>query len=273
MGIRVAVLGPMGYFHDSLNRMDFFLVGVGIVERIFFQGNLDEAIMIRVLRLLRLARLARLVRLSRHFSALWLILTGLYHALGTLLSVVPLLACICYFFALLANVAFKNSKTWIYTDTSPFIFTEHYFDTVGQSMTSIFQIVTLSRWSHIVRPLLEYYPFVVIYFVVLILLVSFGLLSTIVGSICLESVKTAEENDGLRRKKETDDCRQLMLAIGMCFDDADLDKSGGLDHEEVCDMLSKPRIREAWSCLGIPLDDVPKILRVIKVSISTEMGI
>merc|ERR1719228_1682447 len=176
------------------------------MERIFFQGDVEEASMLRVLRLLRLGRLARLVRLVKFFTSLWLTVIGFYRALGTLFSVLPVLAVLCYFFAIFSQLTLGHTTKWKFTDrySPPFMDfdNEKYFDTVGASMASMFQIVTLSSWADIARPVIEKYPHVAIFFVFFIFIATFGVMNVVIGSICLASVQSAHENEQLRTQKE-----------------------------------------------------------------------
>eukprot|EP00397_Hematodinium_sp_SG-2012_P017677 GEMP01018087.1.p1 GENE.GEMP01018087.1~~GEMP01018087.1.p1 ORF type:complete len:365 (+),score=51.12 GEMP01018087.1:814-1908(+) len=158
--------------------------------------------------------------------------------------------------------------TFTNTDSPPFVDFKNtfYFGSVGSSMVSLWQMVTLSNWAAISRPIIEKYPHTAIFFIFFVFFTSFGLLSIITGSICSASVKNANENNEadnlLLQEKRT----EIINAIGSCFSLADTDGSGSLDHQQVASFISRPQGRAAWRCLGLPLDDVVLILQSFDIN-------
>merc|ERR1719335_1908056 len=68
---------------------------------------------------------------------------------------------------------------------------EEYFGTVGRSMYSLFQIMTLESWSStIVRHVLSNQPSMAIFILMFVLSATFGLLNLVVGVI-VENTLTA----------------------------------------------------------------------------------
>ena len=61
---------------------------------------------------------------------------------------------------------------------------DEWFGSIGRSMYSLFQIMTLESWSMgIVRPVMEVYPWAWLFFVVFILITSFAVLNLFIGII------------------------------------------------------------------------------------------
>mgnify|MGYP003345846194 CR=1 FL=1 len=61
---------------------------------------------------------------------------------------------------------------------------ENWFGTIGDSMYSLFQIMTLESWSMgIVRPVMEEYPYAWAFFVPFILITTFAVLNLFIGII------------------------------------------------------------------------------------------
>ena len=61
---------------------------------------------------------------------------------------------------------------------------DEWFGSVGRSMYSLFQIMTLESWSMgIVRPVMEVFPWAWIFFVIFILIPSFAVLNLFIGII------------------------------------------------------------------------------------------
>jgi voltage-gated sodium channel len=72
---------------------------------------------------------------------------------------------------------------------------QEYFGSVGRSMLSLFQIVTLDDWSDgIVRHVVSNQPAMAIFFVPFILLTTYGLASIVVGIIVERTLAAAKEN-------------------------------------------------------------------------------
>ena len=61
---------------------------------------------------------------------------------------------------------------------------EEWFGTIGNSMYSLFQIMTLESWSMgIVRPVMQEYPYAWVFFVPFILITTFAVLNLFIGII------------------------------------------------------------------------------------------
>ena len=61
---------------------------------------------------------------------------------------------------------------------------DEWFGSVGRSMYSLFQIMTLESWSMgIVRPVMKVYPFAWAFFVTFILVTSFAVMNLFIGII------------------------------------------------------------------------------------------
>jgi len=61
---------------------------------------------------------------------------------------------------------------------------EPWFGTIGLSMYSLFQIMTLESWSMgIVRPVMEIYPYAWVFFIPFIVITSFAVLNLFIGII------------------------------------------------------------------------------------------
>ena len=110
---------------------------------------------LRALRILRVLRLISVVPQMRR------VVQALVTAIPGLLSIVALISLIFYISAVLATNLFGP------------VFQE-WFGTIGASMYSLFQIMTLESWSMgIVRPVMKVYPYAWMFFVPFIMVTSF----------------------------------------------------------------------------------------------------
>ena len=83
-----------------------------------------------------------------------------------------------------------------------------WFGTIGESMYSLFQIMTLESWSMgIVRPVMEVFPYAWAFFVPFILLTSFAVLNLFIAIIVdamqhMQAEEAAEIEEGAHRERE-----------------------------------------------------------------------
>ncbi len=147
------------YFTNGWNIFDFVVVAMALAPA---SGNLS---VLRALRILRILRLVAIVPSMRK------VVMALMAAIPGVASVLALLALVYYVFAVMV--------TKLYGQMFP-----DWFGTVGDSMFSLFQIMTLESWSMgIVRPVMEQYPAAWMVFVPFILLTSFAVINLFIAVI------------------------------------------------------------------------------------------
>lgn len=147
------------FFKSGWNIFDFVIVSIALAPS---SGNLS---VLRALRILRALRLVTIVPSMRRVVA------ALIAAIPGISSVVALLVLVYYVFAVMV--------TKLYGDTFP-----DWFGTVGKSMYSLFQIMTLESWSMgIVRPVMEVYPYAWLVFVPFIMVTSFAVINLFIAVI------------------------------------------------------------------------------------------
>jgi voltage-gated sodium channel len=70
-----------------------------------------------------------------------------------------------------------------------------WFGTLGESMYSLFQVMTLESWSMgIVRPVMEVYPYAWLFFVPFVIVTSFAVLNLFIALI-VNSMQSAHAQD------------------------------------------------------------------------------
>jgi len=147
------------FFRDPWSIFDFIVVGVAVLPA---SQNFSVLRALRVLRVLRLA--SAVPRMRRVVEALLAALPGLG-------SVVAILGLIFYVAGVMA--------THIFGDDFP-----QWFGTLGRSVYSLFQIMTLESWSMgIVRPVMEVYPYAWAFFVTFILVSTFTMLNLFIAVV------------------------------------------------------------------------------------------
>ena len=149
----------LGFFRSGWNVFDFLLVGISLMP---VAGWLS---VLRSLRILRVLRAISIVPSLRR------VVEGLVSALPGMASVFALMSLIFYIGAVMAINLFGAEF-------------DEWFDSVGRSAYSLFQIMTLESWSMgIVRPVMKVYPWAWSFFVPFILVTTFAVLNLIVGLV------------------------------------------------------------------------------------------
>jgi|LakMenEpi03Aug12_release.lakeMendotaPanAssembly.Ray.scaffolds.fasta_scaffold09717_4 voltage-gated sodium channel len=147
------------FWRSGWNIFDFVVVSVALVP-----GAGPWAV-IRSLRVLRVLRLLTMVPSLRKVVAAFL------HAIPGLGGVLAVMAVFFFTAGVLATNLFGESFP-------------QWFGTLGRSLYSLFQIMTLESWSMgIVRPVMEHFPYAWAFFVPFIILATFTILNLFIGII------------------------------------------------------------------------------------------
>jgi voltage-gated sodium channel len=149
----------LSFFRNPWNVFDFTIVAVSLVPA-------GEGLsVLRALRILRALRLISMVPQMR------LVVQALLTAIPAMSSVIALLALIFYVAAVIA--------TKLYGADFP-----EWFGTIGASLYTLFQIMTLESWSMgIVRPVMEVHPYAWAFFVRFILIITFAVLNLFIAIV------------------------------------------------------------------------------------------
>ncbi len=167
------------FWRDPWSLFDTIIVGVALMPE---SGAFSVLRALRVLRVLRLV--STMPRLRR-------VVETLLRAIPGMGSIALLMMLLFYVFAVMATKLFGGEF-------------DAWFGTIGRSMYSLFQIMTLESWSMgIVRPVMEVYPWAWAFFVVFILVASFTVLNLFIAVI-VDSMQRLhlEEQDVLAREIE-----------------------------------------------------------------------
>lgn len=170
------------FFRDGWNIFDFTIVAIALIPA---SGPLA---VLRALRILRVLRLLSVVPQMRR------VVGALLAAIPGLLSVGAIILLVFYVGAVLS--------TKLFGDTFP-----DWFGTIGASMYTLFQVMTLESWSMgIVRPVMEAYPYSWLFFVPFIVATSFAILNLFIGIIvdAMQVVHRREEEEAEAARAASD---------------------------------------------------------------------
>ncbi len=158
------------FFKSGWNVFDLIIV---VIAWIPASGPLS---VLRAMRILRVLRLISIVPQMRT------VIGALFSALPGMGSIVAVLLLVFYIAAVMATKLFGEAFP-------------QWFGSVGESMYSLFQIMTLESWSMgIVRPVMEVHPNAWIFFVPFVVVTSFAVLNLFIALI-VNSMQTIHAKD------------------------------------------------------------------------------
>ena len=158
----------LNFFKDPWSIFDFIVVTIALIPA---SGPFS------VLRAFRVLRVLRLISVSKSMRT---VISALLQSLPGLASIVMLLLLIFYVAAVMA--------TTLFSATFP-----QWFGSIGDSLYSLFQIMTLESWSMgIVRPVMEQHPAAWAFFVPFILLATFTMLNLFIA-VVVNAMQTKHE--------------------------------------------------------------------------------
>ncbi len=160
------------FFRDPWSLFDFFVVAIALVPA---SGQLA---VLRSLRVLRVLRILTIVPSMRR------VVGGLLAAIPGLASIGMVLALVFYVFAVITTNLFGAA----FPD---------WFGTLGRSLYTLFQVMTLESWSMgISRPVMEVFPYAWIFFIPFILIATFTMLNLFIGVIVSAMQSFSEDEKG-----------------------------------------------------------------------------
>jgi len=173
----------LSFWRDPWSVFDFSVVAIALVPAA------GPFAVLRALRVLRVLRLLTMVPSMRR-------------VVGALLAAIPGLASIALVLAILYYV-FAVIATNLFADSHP-----EWFGTLGLSLYTLFQIMTLESWSMgIARPVMEVYPYAWAFFIPFILVATFTMLNLFIAIIvnAMQSFTESEHQETVEALEQTRD--------------------------------------------------------------------
>ena len=169
----------LNFFKSGWNVFDFIIVTIALIPT---SGPLS---------ILRAFRIFRALRLLSMVPSMKKVIQAMFYAIPGIASVGTIIVLIFYISAVLVTNFFGNKF-------------EDWFGSIGESMYSLFQIMTLESWSMgIVRPVMEEYPYAWAFFVPFILVTTFAVLNLFIGIIvdAMQHQTNEDENKSNQNSK------------------------------------------------------------------------
>jgi voltage-gated sodium channel len=171
IGLKLYAQG-LRFFRNPWNLFDATVVGVALVPA---TAGLSVLRAFRVLRVLRLVSVVPSMRF---------VVESIARALPGLGSIALLLVLFFYVFSVMA--------TKLYGAEYP-----QWFGSLGRSMFSLFQIMTLEGWADIAREIMQDHPYAWLFFIVFILLATFTVLNLFIA-IIVNAMQSQHESAAAR---------------------------------------------------------------------------
>ena len=181
--LRIAVYRG-AFFKDPWSLFDFFVVSISLIPAS------EHLSILRALRVLRLFRLLTVVPQMR------MIIAALLKVIPGIGSISMVLLLFFYVFSIMATNLFGERF-------------EEWFGTLGASMYTLFQVMTLESWSMgISRPVMEAYPYAWLFFIIFILIVTFIMVNLFIG-IIVDAIFTLKEEQKPEEERYSDEMREI----------------------------------------------------------------
>lgn len=146
------------FFLDPWRVFDAVVIGIALLPT----GGAFSVL--RALRVLRVLRLVSMVPSMRG------VVTALLNALPGMASILGLMALVLYVSAVMA--------TKLFAATAP-----EFFGSLGASLFTLFQVMTVEGWPDIARPIMAQSPYAWIFFVVYLLIATFMVLNLFIAVV------------------------------------------------------------------------------------------
>ena len=166
---------------DPWNIFDFIVVAVSFVP---------DCGMFSSVRLFRILRIFKLISGIRHMR---IILGAIVKSVRGIMWTGSLLVLIYYVYGILGTHLFGARF-------------EDWFGSLGKSVYTLFQVMTLESWSMgIARPVIAVYPYAWIYFITYILMTSFLVMNIVVGIVLTSITECCQAEESVAKKSTLKD--------------------------------------------------------------------
>jgi hypothetical protein len=275
MAGRIYSMGFVHYFRgDSISNpygiafmrcADFAIVFARLLDSCLFEP-LEIGTPIKIISCIRILHVAEIMRRNQAMTAfreVMMIIFSFWDAVRVVVWTLIVMSVLIYVLAIVmtdqiykapdANQYDYSRSAW---EKKPWT-VEDYWGTVPRSAFSLFQVVTLDNWSStLIRPLVRKHPAFIFLIIPFLVIAVLGLLNVIVAVIVECVIAAAAVNEEKISKEREKMHTKVLNSLQAIFEDADLDKSGDLDREELEKALTEQHIRDRLNLLNFDLKDI-----------------
>jgi len=188
----------------------------------------QQLFLIRMFRLFRLIRALRMVRL---FNQMWNLVYGLMTSLNVMISTFGLLAVSLYGFACVGvDLITNDTELANHSLTSEIV--DYHFGNLFRTMLTLVQFVTMDSIAAVYVPICYVKPGLIIYFVLILLVISISLMNIITAALVEGVLANASQNKLSEQREMKSKLKKLLPTIAEVFQQIDQDSSGMITLEE-----------------------------------------
>jgi len=204
---------------------------------------------VRLLRLLRAARMFKLLpQLTTFLSALVSMLGGFVWVF-LVLFIFLLASAMSLHFMVVEGIVLSSEQLSIEERT----LAEERFQSVSNSIFTLFRVVTLDDWTGLIGPLTVGHAWLRVFFVLFIAFASWTLISVLTGIASDEMIAATSNRREEQRLEQERRQKAFIEFLRKSFNDADADGSGTLDKDEFEDLMKAPSMQQAMSDFGLEM--------------------
>uniref|UniRef100_A0A6I8PPP2 Voltage-dependent T-type calcium channel subunit alpha n=1 Tax=Ornithorhynchus anatinus TaxID=9258 RepID=A0A6I8PPP2_ORNAN len=221
--------GEQAYLRSSWNILDGFLVFVSIIDIVVSMASAGGAKILGVLRVLRLLRTLRPLRVISRAPGLKLVVETLISSLKPIGNIVLICCAFFIIFGILGVQLFKGkfyhclgldirnitNRSDCLAANYRWVHHKYNFDNLGQALMSLFVLASKDGWVNIMyngldavavdqQPVTNNNPWMLLYFISFLLIVSFFVLNMFVGVVVenFHKCRQHQEAEEARRREE-----------------------------------------------------------------------
>jgi voltage-gated sodium channel len=244
LSLRLCMLARLrDAYRDYWNIFDTTFVVLGVFDTFFLQVIApDKGGLVRFIRLVRLLRVLRIVRLFRYFKELTLLAQGIWGALQSMIWAALLICVLIYVCAVVMTNTLGRNKAGKIPD---------WFGSLGSSLFTLFQLMTLEDWPSVVRPCMDAQSLVWIFFIPFMMFMNFAMLN-VITAVVVEKVVTIARTEAAEEAKNAEKKRRhLLRKIKLLFSMIGTDGGGEISLAQFRQALKQPDILALFMELGI----------------------
>eukprot|EP00927_Polykrikos_kofoidii_P003113 TRINITY_DN11233_c0_g2_i1.p1 TRINITY_DN11233_c0_g2~~TRINITY_DN11233_c0_g2_i1.p1 ORF type:complete len:596 (-),score=77.97 TRINITY_DN11233_c0_g2_i1:26-1792(-) len=187
-----------------------------------------------VIRLARILRLVRAMRLVRQFEALAHLVNCMFHSLRGVGSVLVLLTLLLYIFSCLSIELIRDDPIFEHDQEI-----QEAFVNLPMAMLTLFAFVILDGMSDIYLPVILKQPWLFLYFISLILVVSISVVNVVTCYILQSSMAMTESDKEMDKRLTKRRIKQMAPEITEAFRILDVDGDGHITKEELISSMNQ----------------------------------
>ncbi|KAM3865348.1 LOW QUALITY PROTEIN: voltage-dependent T-type calcium channel subunit alpha-1I-like [Diretmus argenteus] len=244
-------LGEKAYLRSSWNILDGFLVFVSLTDIVVSMAG--GAKILGVLRVLRLLRTLRPLRVISRAPGLKLVVETLITSLKPIGNIVLICCAFFIIFGILGVQLFKGkfyyclgldvknitNKSDCLAANYRWIHHKYNFDNLGQALMSLFVLASKDGWVNIMyhgldavgidqQPVINNSPWMLLYFISFLLIVSFFVLNMFVG-VVVENFHKCRQHQEVEEAKRREEKRQRRMEKKRRSKEGEGGREGGLE--------------------------------------------